>query len=152
MSCTRCNQRGLPIGSIGYLKVQCSAGLPLASTVVYQPPLLAISRWNTGWESCIYETYIPLLWRASLSFSSHQPYSTYTIYHYSLLLRCFSIVLQSLLLPSSSPAGSPATSSSPATLRLASYYNSQASTHRADYNMVDQVTSDDNATPAPNNN
>jgi hypothetical protein len=104
MSCTRCNQRGLPIGSIGYLKVQCSAGLPLASTVVYQPPLLAISRWNTGWESCIYETYIPLLWRASLSFSSHQPYSTYTIYHYSLLLRCFSIVLQSLLLPSSSPA------------------------------------------------
>jgi hypothetical protein len=30
--------------------------------------------------------------------------STYNIYHYHLLPRCFSIVLQSLLLPSSSPA------------------------------------------------
>ena len=66
--------------------------------------------------------------------------STHNLYHYPLVLRCFSIVLQSLLLPSSSPA------SSPATLRLASYYNSQASTHRADYNMVDQVASDNNAT------
>jgi hypothetical protein len=39
-----------------------------------------------------------------LSFSSHQPYSTYNIYLYYPSLRCFSIVLQSLLLPSGSPA------------------------------------------------
>jgi hypothetical protein len=38
--------------------------------------------------------------------------STYNIYHYHLLLYYFSIVLQSLLLPSSQPA----------TLQLASYY------------------------------
>ena len=42
--------------------------------------------------------------KASLRFSSHQSDSTYTIYHYQLLPRYFSIVLQSLLLPSSSPA------------------------------------------------
>jgi hypothetical protein len=61
---------------------------------------------------------------------------------YPLLPRCFSIVLQSLLLPSGSPA----------TLQLASYYNSQASTYRADYNMVDQeAPSDDNATTASDN-
>ena len=58
------------------------------------------------------------------------------IYHYYLPPRYFSIVLQSLLLPSGSPA----------TLQLASYYNSQASTHRADYNMVDQAVSSNNAT------
>ena len=44
-------------------------------------------------------------------------------------------VLQSLLLPSSSP----------------SYYNSQASTHRADRNMVDQDVSDGNATTVSDN-
>ena len=38
--------------------------------------------------------------------------------------------MQSLLLPSSDPC----------------YYNSQASTYRADYNMVDQVAVDDNTT------
>ena len=46
------------------------------------------------------------------------------------MLHYFSIILQSFLLPFSDPR----------------YYNSQASTYRADYNMVDQVAVDDNAT------
>ena len=58
------------------------------------------------------------------------------------MLRYFSIVLQSLLLPSGLLA----------TLQLASYYNSQASTYRADYNMVDQVASNNNATQEAFNN
>ena len=39
----------------------------------------------------------------------------------------------------------------PVALQLASYYNSQASTHRADRNMVDQDVSDGNATTASDN-
>ena len=55
-------------------------------------------------------------------------------YRFLPVLRYFSIVLQSLLLPSSDPR----------------YYNSQASTYRADYNMADQVANDNTSTASEN--
>jgi hypothetical protein len=67
---------------------------------LHQPPIPASPPTSSdeiqGWESCIYRTYIPLLWRASLSFLLRTDQTALiTIYHLSsstpLLLHCIAI-------------------------------------------------------------
>ena len=87
-------------------------------------------------------------WKSKLEFLRNPQYSTYK----NISLITFHPAASPLYCnPSCCPPARQLPSSSSATLQLASYYNSQASTHRADYNMVDQEAFDDNATTASDN-
>ena len=87
-------------------------------------------------------------WKSKLEFLRNPQYSTYK----NISLITFHPAASPLYCnPSCCPPARQLPSSSPATLQLASYYNSQASTHRADYNMVDQEAFDDNATTTSDN-
>jgi hypothetical protein len=82
-----------------------------------------------------------------LNLSSHRPDSTYNIsllpctilflYIYPLVLH-YATLFHCIAIP-------------PAALQRLRHYNSQASTHRVDRNMVDQDVFDSNATTTPNN-